>query len=352
MKHGSLILSLLCGLSPSLSATIPISGTLQLPKGSKMDGRITFTRLFAAAQHPSNNTAVAQTVQFSVNNEVLPSTARIIPDVTQPQNAYYTSEYFSSFGTRFATNIYYIAGMSLVLRQATPTPSNISLSRNINNVTMCDQFSGANAGAKIIAAVAALPPTGGTVDCRGLERPQSAPNGFGVGGIDAPVTLLLGGTVLTVGAPIQLFSGSHIRGLGFGTSDFSTPRTVIQSSTGDVFSISSHGASGMIIEELQAKSIAGGGHVFNLNAGITSRNTFRHLVLQQDNAGKSILSDTTNGSNFLENRIENSDLKYAAANSVPAIHIKTDSINMNHFQNLRLTGGNTQSGTYAVWLEN
>src|SRR3990167_6057314 len=39
----------------------------------------------------------------------------------------------------------------------------------VDNVHFCAQYAGATAGAKITAAIAAVPGTGGVVDCRGLE---------------------------------------------------------------------------------------------------------------------------------------------------------------------------------------
>ncbi|MBI4464626.1 MAG: right-handed parallel beta-helix repeat-containing protein, partial [Acidobacteria bacterium] len=65
------------------------------------------------------------------------------------------------------------------------------LAPTINNVRYADQFSGANAGAKIAAAIADLPSTGGTVDARGFEGTQTiSQNVFS--GVTKPVTLLFG----------------------------------------------------------------------------------------------------------------------------------------------------------------
>ncbi|MCI0422752.1 MAG: right-handed parallel beta-helix repeat-containing protein [Acidobacteria bacterium] len=58
-------------------------------------------------------------------------------------------------------------------------------------VKMCHALPGANASAKIVACIAALPPTGGTADTRGLEGAQTfASNPFA--GVTKPVRLLLG----------------------------------------------------------------------------------------------------------------------------------------------------------------
>ena len=73
----------------------------------------------------------------------------------------------------------------------TTTGSDIAIAGNINNTRQCNQFAGADAGAKIAACIAALPSTGGTADARGLEGAQawaSCP----VTGIAKNVTLSLG----------------------------------------------------------------------------------------------------------------------------------------------------------------
>lgn len=64
----------------------------------------------------------------------------------------------------------------------------------ISEVRYADQFTGANAGAKIAAAIAALPATGGTVDARGLEDAQTISSQILIA---KPVTLLLGAATFT-----------------------------------------------------------------------------------------------------------------------------------------------------------
>jgi len=62
-------------------------------------------------------------------------------------------------------------------------------------VIRADLMPGADAGAKITAAIAALPATGGTVDARGLEGAQSIPTPLV---INKPVRLLLGSATYTL----------------------------------------------------------------------------------------------------------------------------------------------------------
>lgn len=71
--------------------------------------------------------------------------------------------------------------------------------KDLNNVLKCDQFSGANAGAKIAACIAAIPSTGGTADARGFQGAQAI-NQDVFSGVTKPVTLLLGAATFTLGA--------------------------------------------------------------------------------------------------------------------------------------------------------
>ncbi|MBI1956753.1 MAG: hypothetical protein HYS38_10195 [Acidobacteria bacterium] len=90
----------------------------------------------------------------------------------------------------------------------------------INSIRYADQFAGADAGAKIAAAIADLPSTGGTVDARGLEGAQS----LGALAIDKPVVLLLGaGTYSFTSLSITVYA--QIIGLGDQTVLAYTPTT-------------------------------------------------------------------------------------------------------------------------------
>ena len=68
-------------------------------------------------------------------------------------------------------------------------------------------FTGANTGEKIIAAISALPVTGGTIDCRGLKGDQIIANTIEIGGATKPVTLLCGdgATFKPANANVQMF---------------------------------------------------------------------------------------------------------------------------------------------------
>ncbi len=90
--------------------------------------------------------------------------------------------------------------------------------KKLDNVRVCDQFSGANAGVKIAACIADLPSTGGTADARGFEGAQTvATNVFS--GVTKPVRLLLGGATFAVSAgQVVNCTGCSIGGLGRGST--------------------------------------------------------------------------------------------------------------------------------------
>jgi hypothetical protein len=92
-------------------------------------------------------------------------------------------------------------------------------------------FPGANAGVKIIAAIAALPTTGGIIDARGLEGSQTISNDMFIG-VTKPVTLLLGAATFAMSS-VQTINVPSISviGLGFQSTQFTF------SGTGDAFRI-------------------------------------------------------------------------------------------------------------------
>jgi hypothetical protein len=81
----------------------------------------------------------------------------------------------------------------------------------LNNIRFADQFPGATAGAKIAAAIADLPSTGGTVNVLGLQGAQTISSNFGAG-LTKPVHLIFGDTTFTVtnNTVITLPSGSTV----------------------------------------------------------------------------------------------------------------------------------------------
>lgn len=193
-------------LFPSLGygETIPVSGTVVTPNGTRLNGRVRMTLSNPARDAVDSTIVIPQSVEYRIVNGSVQS-GRIVPNSSlQPSGTYYLAEYFSSTGAKVMQNAFRITGSSFVFGQATPTnitTSNISFdeftgleqitSKRINNVRSCDQFPGATAGARIVACIADLPATGGIADARGLEGTQTiAVNMFS--GVTKPVDLLLG----------------------------------------------------------------------------------------------------------------------------------------------------------------
>jgi hypothetical protein len=86
----------------------------------------------------------------------------------------------------------------------------------LNNIRFADQFAGADAGAKIAAAIADLPAEGGTVDARGFEGTQAFTSTLA---LNKPITLLLGNaTFIMTGGTTELIriGSQHVQIIGNG----------------------------------------------------------------------------------------------------------------------------------------
>lgn len=98
-------------------------------------------------------------------------------------------------------------------------------------VRHAETFSGADAGEKIAACIAALPAQGGICDAREIAGLQTAARGFTVGAPGKPVELLLGPVTLLTRATIHLQAKSSIVGMpsamGIGSDQ---PPSVIKAS--------------------------------------------------------------------------------------------------------------------------
>jgi hypothetical protein len=124
----------------------------------------------------------------------------------------------------------------------TGTPPTAACVPMVTGVLLAGCFAGADAGAKIIAAFAALPAGGGVVDARGLTGTQSSAPSITV---PANSTLLLGATTLTMAIGMQMIysSKSAIIGIG-GTGQGSAPaasQIVGNVSSGGVISLPATG---------------------------------------------------------------------------------------------------------------
>lgn len=227
MKRIFSVVAFVCLLTcSSFASTIPVTGTISLPDGSKLTGTVRLTLSYSAARDTTNNNVVvAQSVLFRVQQGTLQSSAQIVPnDVLQPANTWYTAEYFTSSGARVAQAHFYISGQTFDLGSATPTPATTSnlnfgyftgltnvTTASFNNRATC-QRSGASAGVKIVAALAAVS-SGGIADCTDLQGAQSITQNIT---IPAGVTLLLGAATFTIStnSQIKMSSSTALVGLG------------------------------------------------------------------------------------------------------------------------------------------
>lgn len=150
----SLLFAVVCAV-PAWAGTIPVTGTIRLPNGNLMNGRIEFILSYAAARDScSNNIVVASTISYTVNNGSLPSNAVITGnDCLQPGNTWYTARYLSSSGALLGQNLFYIQGNSFNIGTAVPTPVTTS-NLSFNNFTNL-----ANVSAATIEATTNLNPT-------------------------------------------------------------------------------------------------------------------------------------------------------------------------------------------------
>lgn len=119
-----------------------------------------------------------------------------------------------------------------------------TLNRAINfklaEVISVSDFSGADTGAQIIAAIASLPSTGGIVDGRMLQGTQTISSTIVIGSSTRPVTLLLshGATFQPSTAAIQMFSvktNGQLIGATIDTTNvtYSSTAVLFDDSTGD-----------------------------------------------------------------------------------------------------------------------
>jgi hypothetical protein len=85
------------------------------------------------------------------------------------------------------------------------------------NIRIAAYFTGATFSAKVIAAIADLPSTGGTVDARGLEGPQTVDADM-FAGVTKPVTVLLGDATFAVSDTQNIPNNVAIEGQGKGST--------------------------------------------------------------------------------------------------------------------------------------
>jgi hypothetical protein len=197
----------------------------------------------------------------------------------------------------------------------------------------------------------------GTVFVDGVAYPKTivginaAITSVGTGG-----TVVLPGETITTTACINLTSGLHLIGQGSNAVGvYTTSGTIIENSTTDLFCApASTPLAGMLLENFNAHSLFGGGHIFNFDdSSAIVQNEIRNVGLIQENPGKAIFLDTSQGpdAGFYGNHIHDFSMYYAANSTVPAINIATTTVNNDKIETFTSTGWNQTAGTYAIWIE-
>ncbi len=212
------------------AGVVPVIGQFRGVDGSRIQGNLKFTLSYPATDTCSNNVVAPMVSTFRINNGALQGGAAVVPnDCLAPANTFYLVQLFSSAGALIRQNNFYVStpvspATQFDISSAVPTTltsSNISFATIgatnsvINNRQYC--FTGANAGIKITAAIAALPSTGGVVDCSNLQGAQTITTDVFTG-ITKPIILIFGAASYTVSACLHVPNKWEIFGMQGGTS--------------------------------------------------------------------------------------------------------------------------------------
>ena len=137
------------------------------------------------------------------------------------------------------------------------------------SVRFADPFPGADAGAKIAAAIADLPATGGTVDARGLEGAQTISSDM-FSGITKSVRLILGCANYTISATQNLPKSVSIEGCTWrGIASGSKGTILTAAFAGPVFSYSNSGVADPTDISISNMQILGDGATYGAGNGIS-----------------------------------------------------------------------------------
>ena len=231
-----------------MPTTCTVTGNIELLTGiAAVNGSIVFRLQNYATNVPrvtGTATLVAPTTTVTPDGTGFFTLQLWGNDNITPAGTYYEVTFIGDlYGTIINSENFVITGATLDLNTATPISvapivpvipptadttylrvdaSNTNLTGtlpftfgNINRIRYANMFAGTDAGAKIAAAIADLPSTGGTVDARGLEGAQTISSNPLVGG-KANVTILLGAATLTSTVPwTATAANQHIVGLDY-----------------------------------------------------------------------------------------------------------------------------------------
>ena len=224
---------------------------------------------------------------------------------------------------------------------------------SLNQTRFADQYSGANAGAKIAAAIADLPSSGGVVDARGLLGAQTITSDPFTGNA-TPVTLILGPATFTTSVTIKPNSNAIIQGAGRGIT------TLRLADSSDVPVIAnSDTTSGNSYIQIRDLTIDGNGSNQTTGSNILFQNLthFRIENLEILNAhdhGIAINNGTSEGAiigNRIDNEIVGSGIRLGE--TPPGGQATDIIISGNYIANSQAANGifilgNTNSGSYGT----
>ncbi|MGH9600808.1 MAG: hypothetical protein ACRD24_00340, partial [Terriglobales bacterium] len=130
-------------------------------------------------------------------------------------------------------------------RQYVDTQISAVTGTRFHNVRYCDQFGGADAGAKIAACMADLPSSGGTADARAFEGAQIISSDVFTG-VSKPVRLVLGAATYSVNASVTIPANITLEfsqggSLSIATATTTTIKGTMQAPVARIFSLNGTG---------------------------------------------------------------------------------------------------------------
>lgn len=282
-------------------------------------GLLSLTLSQAAEVTASGGLVTTDPLYFPLDvNGKITSSAIWFNDELTPSGTTYHAVLYASNGMRIIADFgqWSIAGASADLSTMVPVATNVSAANAVllspstsqtvsqpsgTNLFVnrfeqrryADQFSGADMGAKINAAIADLPSTGGIVDATAFQGAQSAAATITV---TQGITVLLGGVTLTLaGSPgINLSGqGACVEGIGIGT-------TILQTSSGtaDIIQTNNNFNSAKFLSLVSSVARTGGA-ALRCKGG---NGTFEELTIDKTYNGISIidsLSGATANNKFI-----------------------------------------------------
>lgn len=160
-----------------------------------------------------------------------------------------------------------------------------------------------------------------------------------------------------VSAPIPMLPGMTYAGPQRAELGAYNPnRSRVFSTTGDIFINNAPLITGVCFRDLFLESSVGGGHVFNWsNSGIVAKIEMSGVCLVQKNAGKAVIYGDMPGIGnvgIFSIWLHDFEFEYVPTNTVPAIYLKTFTINSISISNFWSTpNGQSAAGQPSIWIE-